>query len=38
LGEDPLPVTEEGFIDELAGTLAASLARRPRSEREADET
>ena len=38
LGEDPLPVTEEGFIEELAGTLTASLARRPRSEREADET
>jgi hypothetical protein len=26
LGEDPLPVTEEQFVDDLAKTLAASLA------------
>jgi AcrR family transcriptional regulator len=26
LGEDPLPVTEERFVDDLAKTLAASLA------------
>jgi AcrR family transcriptional regulator len=37
LGEDPLPVTEERFVEDLARTLAESLARCPRTEGKADE-